>query len=145
MGIAFMVTSTVISILACVVMLFRDLYKRLDEGEPVEIPEIMGKDGSKIPLIYIANFGGRNSLNPYIRLFQDHIEYKIFFTKKVRYSEIKEIGIRSTIYGSAIVLNPGIFSGQLFVPNKKSLPVLLKFFRSKGIKLSEEAEEITGK
>jgi len=89
----------------------------------------------------------KNNFNPKLIFWEDYIEYKIFFTKKKKYTDIESVDIYRWFKTENIVFifkdSSSTFSANVLYP--KNLIAILKFLQNKNCPLSENAKELLGK
>lgn len=115
-------------------------------------PSSLPTDGLNIPLR--ASFSGmkrrpilalgHNSINPLLRLFEDHIESRVFLKSKKSYAEIEHIDTYQTLGTNNIIIvwKTGWFAFVGNVKNKDYLPELVRFFQNKNVPLGESAKKL---
>lgn len=149
-SIAIMVISVALVLVFRLTQRQRSLSERLSERSIVELQNLSSPppEGVDVPITMsfsgIKNLGlfgfSRNNLNPWLKLFDDRIEYRVMFKGTKRYPDIEKLSaigssqLRFAFYGSIVTL-------LVWVANPADMPVLLQFFQSRGVALDAKARE----
>jgi len=107
------------------------------------IPDDLPTAGVDIPVVEacagIKGLGAltlaQNRLSPGFLLFEDHLEYKVFFRRRVRYSDIEEVKGVSQRYFNRMrfIFRSRALTLTIFLFSMREYSVLADFLRRKGI------------
>ncbi len=90
---------------------------------------------------------GHNNLNPKLTFLEDGIEYKVFFKKYKKYSDIEsvDIWIGPRTKNLHLKFNDSMFTFIGNVYDEKNLKSVLDFLKKKNCQLTPEAKELLEK
>ena len=117
--------------------------RALERTMELTIPDDLPTAGVDIPVVEacagIKGLGAltlaQNRLSPGFLLFEDHLEYKVFFRRSARYSDIEEVKGVSQRYFNRMrfIFRARTLTLTIFLFSMREYSVLADFLRRKGI------------
>ncbi len=139
-------TAAAIIILVSVLILALFLRKTVNiikASKNFRLPDPMPLTGIDVPII--GSYGGikgwgllaisENTINPYLTLYDDYMDYRVLVKKSVDYSQIKDIREVTIIFNSYIrfTFHDRSLTFGVRLINKEIMHEITDFFRARGI------------
>lgn len=110
----------------------------------IRVPASFPREGMPVPILGVTSIFSHNTLFPRLRLYNDGLDYRILFKRKILFTQIQEARFVKPLIGwkrIALIEKDG---NRLWfmMGNQENTKELLNLLKRKGVKLDQNALEL---